>query len=319
MGKILVTGSNGVVGRVVAQALVDGGHQVLGVSLEDSGFAVSGQMEYKKLDICEGEALSRLFDDNVFDVVIHLAALVHVRRRALSFVDYCHVNFRASERVFRLASERGVRRIVFASTVEVYGPTPVNHVVGEDASCHPESDYARSKLLAEQALKQTGENSRLSYAVMRLAPVYGANFRLNINKRIYLRPPFGYRLSNGEYQLSLCSAHNVAHFISRWLELQDPASGIFNVADRDMYSVKLLLDIEARARRCKVIFRIPYSLALVGTAAVEAAMNLAGNAPLTLNAGNLRKLVRSARWATLRVESIVGPLPFTIHNTPGFV
>jgi len=208
MSRVLVTGCNGTIGRYVTQALLRSGHSVVGIALEPNSRIVHPNLQYYSADIGDKPSIGRVLGERVLDVVVHLAALVHVRNQQLGFVDYSSVNYRASESLFRIAVKRGIRRILFASTIEVYGPTQANQAIDESSPCRPESDYARSKFLAEEALQGIAGEASCAYAIMRLAPVYASDFRLNLDKRLYLRPSIGYCLSNGEYSLGLCSVRN---------------------------------------------------------------------------------------------------------------
>ena len=125
----------------------------------------------------------------------------------------------------------------------------------------------------------------LHHAILRLAPVYGPDFRLNLDKRLYLKPPsVGYYLGNGSYRLSLCSIQNVV-------------------------SIREWLDGERQRGRCSVALRLPYSLCLAGAAAMEALVAATGRQPGMLTVGNVKKLARSTIWDNSRARGIVGSLP----------
>ena len=147
MGKVLITGVNGYIGRHVAFRLAKAGHYIHGVSLEPDCFASQSNIGYTQGDITDTQCMKVLFERNKFDAVVHLAALVHVRSADYGFDDYSRVNFRASETLFQLAAECQVPRVMFASTVEVYGPTANGAKISEDAPCRPDSDYARANCL----------------------------------------------------------------------------------------------------------------------------------------------------------------------------
>lgn len=317
MSCVLITGCNGLVGRYVTNALLAAGHRVLGVSLEDASPTSGANFSYFQLDVTHYGAVERLLASNAFDSIVHLAALVHVRHKNYGFADYTRVNYRASENLFRAAATRG-GRIVFASTIEVYGPTAQNQAVTEAAPCNPDSDYARSKLLAEESLSRLAEASAVSYAILRFAPVYAGDFTLNLDKRLYLRKPIGYYVAGGDYQLALCSVHNIAHFVVRWLASERPTTGIFNIADASSYPIKELLQRERRAGRCVATMRLPYLPCLAAIATLETTYAILGRETGAVTTKNLRKLVRSTTWDTRRATVAVGTLPWTIDNTPGF-
>ncbi len=313
--QVLVTGCCGTVGRHVTRALLDAGHRVHGVSLEDHCLMTRPGFDYTRLDIADELATTRLLAETQFDAVLHFAALVHVKHKHFGFAEYNRVNNRASETLFWQAAKHGTRRFVFTSTIEVYGSTAANRTIDENEPCRPESDYARTKLLAEEALCQVARTTASQYAILRLAPVYAADFLLNLEKRLYLRRPVGYRLGRGEYQLALCSAQNIGHFATRWLAQEHPKSGVFNLADARTYSIKELLHRECLAGHCKVTLRLPYTACLVGAGILEAILSIGGRETGMLSASNVRKLVRSSHWDTRRATESIGPLPWTLDDT----
>jgi len=252
---------------------------------------------------------------HLMELIGHLAALVHVRNPNLSFTDYSRLNYRASEQLFRRATLAGTSRVIFASTVEVYGSTPQNLLVSEQTPCRPDTDYARTKLLAEESLLTLAANAQLSYAILRFAPVYSASFRLNLDKRLYLGSrKVGYYLGKGNYSLSLCSVHNIVHFVLHWLESEAIESGIFNIADESTYPIRELLDRDGNAGR-KVTLRVPYLPCLAAVSAVETVLRLAGRSSGMLSVDNVRKLTRSTVWDVNRAKAAVGELPWNMSNT----
>lgn len=308
--RILITGVNGFIGQKLTRVLCAQGHSVLGVSLEQQAKHPNLGLEYRCLDITDHASAETLLETEHLDAVIHLAALVHVRDAALGFADYSRVNFRASEAIFRAAACNHVGRVVFASTVEVYGPPPLGGAIDEDTPCRPDSDYARAKLLAEESLRSVAERAPMAYAILRFAPVYSSEFRVNLDKRLYLRSPsLGYTLGGGNYLLSMCSVTNIQAWVLRWLELPQPASGTYNLADEHNLTARQILRLERDAGRARLVLRLPTVPCLAALAAREAVMSAAGLDVGMFTAANLRKLTRSTLWDTRRARDVVGSLP----------
>src|ERR1039457_3422016 len=133
MGRVLVTGATGTIGHHVTAALLREGHHVVGVSLDQQFALTHERLEYHQLDITDFPAVENFLARHSVDTLVHLAALVHVRDSSLGFSDYSRLNFRASEHLFHKASAFGACRIIFASTIEVYGSTAHMQSVTEDA------------------------------------------------------------------------------------------------------------------------------------------------------------------------------------------
>ena len=308
--RVLVTGANGFIGGHVTRALVVGGHGVLGVALESEPAWTHPSLAYRQLDITDDVATKRLLQEDPVDAVFHLAALVHVRDPNLTFVDYARVNYRASESLFSAALGVGVKRLVFASTVEVYGPTANGAVVNEEAPCRPDSDYARTKLLAEQSLCNLCSPQGVAYAILRFAPVYAPGFRLNLDKRLYLAAPnLSYRIGAGNYSLSLCSLRNIEHWVLRWLSQPAAVSGIFNLADARSYGVQELLRLERAHSRAKVTVALPTVPCLATLALREMVLTARGRSAGMYSTANFRKLARSVCWDSRKAQLAVGGLP----------
>jgi UDP-glucose 4-epimerase len=115
-------------------------------------------------------------------VAFHLAAIVHQRPRDESEVRLTYaVNADATARLAAACREAGAT-LVLASTVAVLGsgaPGPI----GDGAPPDPATHYARSKLLAEEAVR--GEGARgLRYVILRLPLLYGSWGRGNLERML---------------------------------------------------------------------------------------------------------------------------------------
>ena len=308
--RVLVSGVNGFIGQHIARALISDGHRVLGVALENKPALTHTRLTYQQLDITDHAATLGLLRTEPVDAIIHLAALVHVQDPNLTFVDYARVNYRASEALFSAALDVGVTRLIFASTVEVYGRTPDGTVVDEQVPCHPESDYARSKLLAEESLRSLASTRGAAFAILRFAPVYAPGFRLNLDKRLYLKAPrLSYIVGNGKYNLSLCSLRNIEHWVRHWISQPAPISGTFNLADVKSYGVRELLRIERAHGHAQLTVYLPTFPCLTALAVRETILATAGRSAGMYSTGNFRKLARSVQWDTRQARLAVGDLP----------
>jgi nucleoside-diphosphate-sugar epimerase len=110
------------------------------------------------------------------DVIIHCAARVHVseEQRRGSEADFSLSNSNATKELVRYASAAGVKRFVFASTIGVYDWTEHRPMM-EDDLVGPESAYSRSKVEAENWIK----DSNLDWRICRLATVFGTGDSAN--------------------------------------------------------------------------------------------------------------------------------------------
>jgi UDP-glucose 4-epimerase len=136
-------------------------------------------------DISDSDAVGRALEG--VGVVIHLAALLHVVGPSDEIrTQYQRVNADATAKLLRQAVQAGVKRFVFCSTVAVYG----NHAdrqVDEDTVPNPDTEYARTKLRAEEAvLSEVGSDGQPVGVVLRLAAVYGPRVQGNYRTLVRL-------------------------------------------------------------------------------------------------------------------------------------
>lgn len=176
--RILVTGSEGYIGRAVVPLLVQEGYEVNGIDTlffqESSTTAPFERLTIKDIRTVTEDDLADT------DAVIHLAALSNDPMGQLDEDLTMDINYRATVRLATLAKRVGVRRFIFSSSCSVYGKSDKN-MVDESSHVHPLTAYARSKVLAENALKDLAD-SFFCVILLRNATVYGysTNFRSDL-------------------------------------------------------------------------------------------------------------------------------------------
>ena len=174
--RYVVTGAAGFVGSHLAEALLEAGHDVLGVDCftdyYDPGLKEENArgLDVARLDLADDD----LNLDGV-DGVFHLAGQPGVRSFGDSFPLYVRRNLLASRRVFEAAAAAG-KRVLLASSSSVYGdaetyPTP------EDATPLPISPYGITKLGCEHLGRAYAAGFGLDVVVLRYFTVYGPRQR----------------------------------------------------------------------------------------------------------------------------------------------
>lgn len=177
---VLVTGANGFVGSAQCLEMARRGHTVRAAVRSASATARLASHDCQIVHV-GGNAN---WDSAVsgVDVVIHLAARVHVMRDSVSdpLAAYREVNVAATERLARVAAARGVQRFVFVSSIKVNGEgTQPGRPYSPDDAPAPVDPYGVSKMEAEQALRQVAQETGLEVAIVRPVLVYGPGVRAN--------------------------------------------------------------------------------------------------------------------------------------------
>src|SRR5690349_10595512 len=177
--KILLTGSRGYIGSVMAPFLVNAGHEVVGVDTDLYRRSSFGEwkdtIETRVKDVRALEAR----DLAGFDAVIHLAALSNDPLGDLNPQLTYDINHLASVRLAALAKEAGVPRFAFASSCSNYGAAgdaPVN----EESDLNPVTAYGESKVRVERDVIKLADDA-FSPTFLRCATAYGVSPRLRFD------------------------------------------------------------------------------------------------------------------------------------------
>jgi UDP-glucose 4-epimerase len=114
------------------------------------------------------------------DAVVHMAALLHIVNPTPEMRErYEQVNIGGTATVVEAAISVGVRRVVLFSTIAVYGESD-GQILNEESPTRPETDYARTKLVAEKiVLNAKKPDEKLLGVVLRLGAVYGSRIKGN--------------------------------------------------------------------------------------------------------------------------------------------
>ncbi|HEY9159954.1 MAG TPA: NAD(P)-dependent oxidoreductase [Desulfomonilia bacterium] len=146
--NILITGSSGYLGRNTVRHAIKEGHEVTGFDLKPSGFDDSAFNEIIS-DITDEEAVTKAVAGH--DAVIHSAAAL---AQFVRDEDRLHrINVWGTLNVLSAALKHNVRKVVFISSVEVYG-VDVPNPCPEDAPMRPLCQYGRDKLDCEILCKK---------------------------------------------------------------------------------------------------------------------------------------------------------------------
>lgn len=173
--KILVSGSDGFIGRHVCKALRGVGHYVIGLDQHDPLVRVGGIRAEPCDEFIKADITKPLAKIDGLDAVIHLAAIAAPRECDIDPANAYAVNVNGTSQVLKMALESGAKKFVFSSSAHVYDIPPRYLPTDETAKLRLNNTYTTTKVLGEQLCDLYWENHRLSYIALRLYNAYGAD------------------------------------------------------------------------------------------------------------------------------------------------
>jgi nucleoside-diphosphate-sugar epimerase len=172
--KILVTGNLGYIGSVLSGMLLESGHEVVGCDLTLFPKAVCGDLP--KVTIQHIKDFRKLVKSDLEGItaVAHLAGISNDPMGELAPGITREVNRDGTIQFAKLAKESGIGIFVFASSCSIYGASTNAEFLSESARTDPQSEYASSKLNAEEELAALSSTSFTTY-LLRSATAFGTS------------------------------------------------------------------------------------------------------------------------------------------------
>jgi nucleoside-diphosphate-sugar epimerase len=196
------------------------------------------------------------------DAIINLAAEHRDDVRPLSLYD--EVNVVGAKNVCDLARANGINKIIFTSSVAVYGFAPPG--TNESGANAPFNDYGRTKWEAEQVYKQwqSEEPKNRSLLIVRPTVVFGERNRGNVfNLLRQIASGRFVMVGNGLNRKSMAYVENVAAFLEYSLSFK-PGVHIYNYIDKPDFTMNALVAHVNKllGRSSNIKFRLPFFLGL---------------------------------------------------------
>lgn len=184
--RVLVTGANGFLGRVVCSVLAARGIDTVAAVRGDLGASAIAATVVKVGDLHELTDWRAALE--TVTAVIHLAARTHQRERGgnAELADYHRINVAVTRRLAEQAIAAGVKRFVFASSIKVNGERTTRHADGQwqrfsaADTPQPEGPYGQTKWAAERMLTATTRDTEMTLVTLRPPLVYGPGQRANL-------------------------------------------------------------------------------------------------------------------------------------------
>lgn len=178
--RILVTGTEGYLGSLLAPELMRQGYEVIGL---DTGF-YKERMLYRdgeKTPLTLAKDLRQIDVDDLkgVDAIVHMAELSNDPAGQLAPTITYEINHKGSVHLAELARNAGTKRFVYMSSCSVYGVAEGDDVT-EQSPVNPQTAYAICKTMVERDVSLLATKA-FSPAFMRNATAYGASPRMRFD------------------------------------------------------------------------------------------------------------------------------------------
>lgn len=181
----LVTGAAGFIGYHVCKRLLEEGETVVGVDNLNDYYSVDlklarlnniekyAKFSFCKIDICDREAVEKLFKERNFEKVIHLAAQAGVRYSIDNPYAYADSNLMGMLTILEGCRHHKIEHLIYASSSSVYGMNDKVPFSEDDRVDNPVSFYAATKKANEAMVASYSNLFGLKCTGLRFFTVYG--------------------------------------------------------------------------------------------------------------------------------------------------
>lgn len=253
--KITIIGGSGFVGTNLCRQLAKRQQDFEIIDLK-----MSNQFP-DKCKISDVRVAESLRETITGDVVVHLAAVHRDDVRDKS--EYQRTNVHGSENVALVCEEKGIDKIIFTSSVAVYGFAEPG--TDESGTINPFNEYGRTKFEAEEKLRAWHSGGAKSLIIVRPTVIFGEGNRGNVfNLLNQIASGKFIMVGRGENKKSMAYIGNVIAFLEACIET-DQNYGVFNYVDKpDLTMNELVSQVREKLHnKTGVGPRLPYWLGLI--------------------------------------------------------
>ncbi len=260
--KALVTGGTGTIGRTLVNRLLAYGWEVVVLSrrTEIATLPFKDRVTYVNGEITDRQKVTFCVRD--VDAVFHLAAKLEASGGA-NYREFERINVDGTKIVADGCRKADVKKLVFASSISVYGRDALKSAADETTPLNPDSCYSLSKARAEEiVLKTENRNGQKIGVVLRVASVYGPKEKTNYSLLIKsVRSGIVLLPGRGAHKRTLVHDHDFAEAAVAAALNKSTSGKTYNVTDGRVYRMREITDAIAKAMRKKCFYpAVPVSV-----------------------------------------------------------
>lgn len=220
------------------KVLITGANSYIGSNFEKWLERWSQQYKVDTVDMIDGTWIEKDFSG--YDVVFHVAAVVHKQEKPEMESLYIKVNRELPIEVAKKAKQSGIKQFIFMSTMAVYGEEGrlgEELAITSETKPSPKTYYGKSKIEAEYELnKLSCENFKI--VILRPPMIYGPNCPGNYARleKLALKSPVFPMVEN---KRSMLHVHKLCEYVKGYID--DEIEGTFLPQDDEYVNTSLLV------------------------------------------------------------------------------
>lgn len=305
MQNIIVIGGSGFIGtRLIHRLSVN---KQLKVNIIDKSPSRSFSDLVTLCDVRSLEHLRKHIPDE--SIIINLAA--EHRDNVTPITLYDEVNIGGATNICNIAREKKIKRIIFTSSVAVYGFALIG--TDESGKISPFNHYGRTKYEAEIVFRtwQAEDPHERTLVIIRPTAVFGEQNRGNVYN--LLKAVASSRMimvGKGENRKSIAYVENVAAFIEYSINFK-PGVHLYNYIDKPDFSMNSLVKIinKILGRHERIKYRLPYTLGLLIGNMYDIVAAIIGK-PLNISSIRVKKFCSNSVYhSSVNTTGFVPPIP----------
>ena len=286
MGRILVTGASGFIGKNLIKYFQSNSFSIL-------PFSRNFGMDYKKIN------LSYINDERV-EAIIHLAGKAHDLKNTANDQEYFKVNTDLTIEIFDSFLKSNARTFIYFSSVKAV-KDHCEDILLEETTPTPFSAYGKSKFKAEKYLLSKKVDPKKRIIIIRPSMVHGPGNKGNLNllyKLVSTNIPWPLGAFNNNR--SFCSIDNLCFVLNELLSRPEIQSGIYNIADDQAVSTNRIIELIGFSLNRKPTILSVNKKIILFIAKVGDIFKL------PLNSERLMKLTESYKVSNIKIKAAIG-------------
>src|ERR1035437_3661601 len=244
------------------------------------------------------------------DVVYHLAAKVDTPG---SKADFLETNVGGTERVLTACLRKGVGRMVYASSLAVYGPVPSGQRIDEDTpfdeSPQLRDFYAQSKILADQFVVTFARKTALPITIVRPGIVYGPGKQLPVGLLGFTLGKTNFVFGNPNHRIPLNYVENLVDAMQLVAHSGGGQLRQFNIVDDDELTLAEYHKVRTEMDKTVTHFFSGWPVLLAGPFAEAASRVLPVGGSPRFSKHQLRRALQDRWYDTHRIREETGWAP----------